>query len=122
MTPLTLPPTVAAPEPTPLEAQRSVPVSGFSSDLRGAPDVERFRFGFAFGGDTLTPVHVVYSPALRTAEVKTGHMKALRIADIGSADEARLRFAAWWRSGRPRKPAFAAPGRLGRAPAPVFTR
>ena len=35
---------------TPLESERSVPVSGFSRELRAAEDVERFRFDFALAG------------------------------------------------------------------------
>jgi hypothetical protein len=115
MTTETVRPTLADPDATPLEPERSVPVSGFSRELRGAPDVERFRFEFALRGDALSPVHVVFSAAQRTAEIKTGDMKAFRLTEVGSVEEARKRWVAWWRSGH-RKPGFAAPGRVGRSP------
>jgi hypothetical protein len=110
-----LPPVADPPEPSPLEPERSVPVAGFSRELRGAPDVERFRFAFALRGDSPSPVHVVYSASQRTAEVKTGDMKAFRINEVTSAEEARTRWVAWWRSGQ-RKNGFAPPRRTGRVP------
>ncbi len=107
----------------PLEPERSVPVTGFSRELRGSPDAERYRFAFALRGGTLSPMHVVYSPSQRVAEVKTGDMKAFRVADVESAEEARARFVAWWRSAPvPRKPGFAAPRRTGRVPVLVLAR
>jgi hypothetical protein len=117
------PPPHAPDESTPLEPERSVPVTGFSRELRGAPDVERYRFAFALRGDSLSPMHVVYSPSQRVAEVKTGDMKAFRVTDVGSAEEARARFVAWWRSAPvPRKPGFDAPRRTGRVPVLVLAR
>ena len=98
-----------------LVPERSVPVSGFSRELRGAGDVERFRFSFALRGETSMPVHIVFSPALRAAEVKTGDMKALRFADVASAEEARERWIAWWKTGGG-KPLFVGPRRTGRYP------
>ncbi len=96
--------------------ERSVPVSGFSRELREATDVERFRFAFPLAGGPLYPVHVVFSPSQRTAEIKAGDLKALRVTDVGTVEEARARWVAWWRAGQ-RKAAFAAPRRVGRRPA-----
>jgi hypothetical protein len=112
---LQLPAAVVCSELSPLEPERSVPVSGFSSELRSAPDVARFRFAFALRGDAIAPVHVMYSESLRTAEIKTGDMKAFRLADVDSVEQARERWVAWWRAGA-RKPAFVPPRRTGRVP------
>jgi len=105
-----------------LVPERSVPVAGFSRDLRLAEDVERFRFSFALRGEASMPVPVVFSPALREAEVKTGDMKVLRFADVGSAEEARERWIAWWKTGGRGKPAFVGPRRTGRYPIPQPAR
>ncbi len=101
-----------------LVPQRSVPVSGFSRDLRDAPDVQRFRFAFALYGDIPVPVHLVFSASLAAAEVKTGDMKALRLAGVTSAEDARDHWIKWWQAGR-RKPSPVGPRRAGRYPAPV---
>ncbi|HKF43326.1 MAG TPA: hypothetical protein VKG01_09510 [Thermoanaerobaculia bacterium] len=65
-----------------------MPLQGFSRELRAEPDVERFWFLHPIGGATL-PVHVVFSPAARAAEVKAADMKALRLSGVSSASEAR---------------------------------
>ncbi len=98
-----------------LVAERSVPVSGFSRELRAAEDVERFRFSYALAGEASMPVHVVFSASLRAAEVKAGDMKALRFSDVASADEARERWIAWRRCAAGR-PTFVGPRRTGRHP------
>jgi len=98
-----------------LVAERSVPVSGFSRELRGVDDVERFWFPWALRGEAAMPVHVVFSASLRAAEVKMGDMKAVRFSDVGSAAEARELWIAWRQSGRGR-PAFVGPRRTGRHP------
>lgn len=99
----------------PLVAERSVPVSGFSVELRQSGDVERYRFCFALRGDVATPVHVVFSLSLRRAEVKAGDLKALAIADVDSPCEAQRRWIAWWRGGVS-APRFTPPRRTGNAP------
>ena len=100
---------------SPLEPERSVPVSGFSRELRGAEDVERWRFDFALAGAALSPVHVVFSPSLRTAEVKAGDVKAYHVADVDSVEEARRRWVDWWHAGRHRL-RFQPPRRTGNFP------
>jgi hypothetical protein len=97
-----------------LEPEGSVPVSGFSRELRAAEDVERYRFSHGIRGDASMPVHIVFSASLRAAEVKTGDMKVLRFSDVGSAPEARERWIAWCRRGG--RPAFVGPRRTGRHP------
>jgi len=99
----------------PLRAEGSVPVSGFSRELRLAPNVERYRFSFALHGEVVLPVHVVYSPSDRVAEVKAADLKVYRVEGIGSACEARDRWVAWWKSHR-RPASFAPPRRTGRFP------
>ncbi len=121
MTTETALPTLGDHDGMPLEPERSVPVSGFSRELRSAPDAERFRFAFAMRGDALSPVHVVFSASQRTAEIKTGDMKAFRVTEVPSVEEARKRWVAWWRSGH-RKPAFAPPRRAGRWPVARLAR
>ncbi len=97
-----------------LVSEGSVPVSGFSRELRGAEDVERYRFAFALRSEASMPVHIVFSASLGAAEVKTGDMKALRFSDVRSAEEARDRWIAWWERGG--RPAFVGPRRTGRHP------
>ena len=101
---------------TPLERERSVPVSGFSRELRGAADVERYRFDFALAGAALAPVHVVFSASLRFAEIKAGDLKAFPLADVDSVEDARRRWVEWWRAGRKRLP-VQPPRRTGNFPA-----
>jgi hypothetical protein len=103
----------------PLRPEGSVPISGFSVALRLAPNVERYWFSFALRGEIALPVHLVFDPASRTAEIKAADVKMYRVEDVGSPCEARERWIAWWkttvshpRSGR----AFTAPRRTGRAP------
>ena len=100
-----------------LVSERSVPVAGFSRELRLAEDVERFRFVFALRGEASVPVHVVFSAAMRSAEVKTGDMKALRLDGVESAVEARERWISWWEAGARGRPVFVGPRRTGRHPA-----
>jgi hypothetical protein len=98
-----------------LVRERSVPISGFSIELRMAEDVERYRFAFALRGDFDSPVHLVFSPSLGRAEVKTGDLKVLALDAVDSPCEAQRRWIAWWREGRSR-PLFVAPRRTGRFP------
>lgn len=71
-----------------LTPELSVPLRGFSRELRSEPDVERFWFLHPIGGATL-PVHVVFSAGRRRAEVKAADMKALELEDVASPSEAR---------------------------------
>ena len=100
---------------SPLERESSVPVSGFSRELRGAEDSERYRFDFALAGAALAPVHVVFSASLRAAEVKTGDLKAFQVADVDSVEDARRRWVEWWRTGR-KRPLVQPPRRTGNFP------
>jgi hypothetical protein len=104
-----------------LVPERSVPISGFSRELRGAEDVERFRFDFALQGEVRWPVHIVFSFSQKLAEVKTADLKALRLVGVSSVEEARTRWIAWWQTGL-RKARFDAPRRTGRWPPPPAAR
>ena len=72
--------------------QGSVPVAGFSRELRSAPDVERWWFEARDPADRRVPVHIVFSPSTGVAEVKHSAAKALRLTDVTSAADAR---SAW---------------------------
>jgi hypothetical protein len=99
-----------------LVPKRSVPVSGFSRELREAADFERYRFAFALRGEVDSPVHEVFSASLRRAEVKAGDLKAVALADVASPCDAQRRWIAWWRAGSSSR--FAPLRRTGRLPLP----
>src|SRR4051812_8358539 len=99
----------------PLVFEGSVPVSGFSRELRNSPDAIRYRFAFALHGGFDTPVHMVFSPSSRRAEIKAADLKVHVLEDAGSACEAKRRWIAWWRRGRTAR-AFSVPRRTGRVP------
>ena len=93
----------------------SVPVSGFSRELRASGDVERYWFSFALRGELPWPVHVVFSASARRAEIKAGDLKVQVLEGVGSACEAKRRWIEWWRRGRT-EAAFSVPRRTGRVP------
>ncbi len=121
MTRLPLPPAVVHSDRLPLVREGSVPVTGFSDELRKSPDVQRYRFDFSLRGGPESPVHIMFSVSLAAAEVKAGDMKAFRIDGVASVEEARDRWVLWWRSGVG-KPGFVAPRRTGRTPLLVGPR
>jgi hypothetical protein len=101
-----------------LIAERSVPVSGFSRELRACSDVERYWFSFALRDEFDCPVHVVFSASARRAEIKAGDLKVQVLEGVGSACEAKRRWIEWWRKGRTAR-SFSAPRRTGRVPLAV---
>lgn len=98
-----------------LVPEASVPLAGFSKELRLAADAERYRFPFALRGEIPFPVHIVFSPSERRAEIKAGDLKAYRVSGVASPCEAQRRWIVWWRTGRVTR-TFAAPRRAGRFP------
>jgi len=98
-----------------LEREGSVPVSGFSRELRSSPDATRYRFAFALRGGFDTPVHMVFSLSARRAEIKAGDLKVHVVDDAACACDARRRWIAWWRRGRSAG-GFSPPRRTGRVP------
>lgn len=100
----------------PLVSEGSVPVAGFSRDLRLSPDVQRYWFSYALRGEVALPVHLVFSPGTRAAEIKAADLKAYRVDGVDSPCEVRERWRAWWKSGRRSSPGFTAPRRTGNAP------
>lgn len=72
-----------------LVPEGSVPVEGFSRELRGAPDVERFWFEARDDAHRRVPVHIVFSPSAGVAEVKHSAVKPLRLTGIARPTEAR---------------------------------
>jgi hypothetical protein len=102
-----------------LTPERSVPLSGFSIELRAAPDAERFWFRYPVQGDVPLPVHVVVSRSAARAEVKTGAQKVFAIEHEVSATEARRLWVSWWQAKRKslRGPhTLLVPSRIGRLP------
>jgi hypothetical protein len=102
-----------------LTPERSVPLSGFSRELRDAPDSERYWFRFSVQGEVHLPVHVLISRSAARAEVKSGDQKVFAIAGAVTATEARRLWVAWReenrRGMRGRLPLFV-PSRVGRLP------
>jgi len=88
-----------------LVPERSVPIGGFSLELRLRFDVQRWWFEIQDIALRRTIVHVVFSPGLGVAEVKHSDLKPLRLTGIASAAEARRRWIDWFeagpRAGRP---------------------
>jgi hypothetical protein len=106
-----------------LEPERSVPLSGFSNDLRQAFDAERFRFSFALRGGVPLPVHILFSPSRKAAEVKAADLKAYRLEGVESPAHARRLWIAWWQRSRHARRSRGAsplvPARVGRLPEPA---
>jgi hypothetical protein len=86
--------------------------------------VERYWFLYPLRGVAL-PVHVVFSPTSRRAEVKGGDLKACWFEGVGSATEARRLWIARWQGDagakHPRRPVLHVPRRSGRMP-PLVNR
>lgn len=78
-----------------LVPEGSVPVGGFSRELRLRPDTERFWFQTLDRVGRRMPVHIVFSPSAKSAEVKQGDVKPLRLSNVATPTEARRRWLAW---------------------------
>ena len=74
-----------------LTPERSVPISGFSREIRSDPRAERFHFSHWIGGSRI-PVHIIYSASSRAAEIKAAGMKAAAYSDVEGPLEARRRW------------------------------
>ena len=74
-----------------LTPERSVPISGFSREIRSDPGAERFYFSHVIG-DTEIPVHIVYRPSTRVAEVKAADMKVSTLTEVDSPWDAHRRW------------------------------
>lgn len=107
-----------------LNPERSVPLSGFSVELRRAADAERFWFRHSVRGEVPLPVHVLVSRSAGRAEVKSGAQKVFVIDRAVTPTEARRLWVEWWqrRPGTERPARVCVPSRLGRWPAPHATR
>lgn len=106
-----------------LNPERSLPLSGFSEELRRAADAERYWFSYPLHGEIALPVHVLLSRAARRAEVKGADLKVHALEDVALPTEARRRWIAWWltrrkegHDGREGRRPFVAPRRVGRLP------
>jgi hypothetical protein len=109
-----------------LTPELSVPLSGFSPELRHAADAERFWFPFALRGAVALPVHILLSRAAKTAEIKAADLKVFRVEGVRLPTDARRRWIAWWQEERPasrsRGPSPVVPSRVGRWPAAMPVR
>jgi hypothetical protein len=102
-----------------LTPERSVPLSGFSAELRQAPDAERYWFSYPLRGEVPLPVHMVLSRSAGRAEVRAADLKVHVIDHVALPTDARRRWIAWWRrqtDGRDGKNHSIAPRRVGRLP------
>ena len=77
---------------TALVPEKSVPLDGFSRELRLREDTLRFWFQDFDGAGRRTNVHVVFSPSDGVAEIKRGDARALKLSDVSSPSEARRRW------------------------------
>jgi hypothetical protein len=75
----------------PLTPEARQPLAGFSPELKLREDCQRYHFSYTISGHRL-PVHILFSPSAQQAEVRTGDRKALRLAPVRSALEARRRW------------------------------
>lgn len=109
-----------------LTPERSVPVSGFSRELRHAADVERFWFSFPLRGDVALPVHILFSAATHTAEVKAADLKVHHFDGVDRPTDARREWIGWWQSAhrphRSRGPSPLVPRRVGRLPVELLEK
>jgi hypothetical protein len=80
-----------------LTPERSVPISGFSREIREDPEAERFFFSHMIGGAPM-PVHIVYLASSRAAEVKAAGMKVTRFSEVDGPLEARSRWVSRFES------------------------
>jgi hypothetical protein len=102
-----------------LTPERSLPISGFSTELRRAPDSERFWFHFPLRGTVSLPVHILFSPGAKVAEVKSADLKVFHVEGVRSPTDARRKWIAWWQarsSSRSGGPSLLVPSRVGRLP------
>jgi len=81
----------------PLTPEARQPLAGFSPELKLREDCQRYHFSHTISGHRL-PVHILFSPSAEEAEVKTGDWKALRLAPVRSALDARRRWIEWFDS------------------------
>ncbi len=109
-----------------LTPERSVPIAGFSRELRHAADAERFWFSFPLRGDVALPVHILFSPASHTAEIKAADLKAHHFEGVALPTDARRQWIRWWQSTqrphRSRGPSPLVPRRVGRWPVSLLQK
>jgi len=88
----------------PITPESRQPLAGFSRELRGLEDSQRFRFTHVITRGHRLPVHILFSPSAERAEVATGDMKPLRIESVRSVTDARRKWIAWFESLRKNAP------------------
>jgi hypothetical protein len=109
-----------------LTPERSVPLAGFSNELRQAADSERFWFKYPLRGAVPLPVHILFSRSAKRAEVKGADLKVFAVDGVRIPTEARRQWIAWWHArraaSRERGPSLVVPSRIGRLPAALPLR
>jgi hypothetical protein len=88
----------------PLTPEARQPLAGFSREMRLRADCQRYHFSHRISGHRL-PVHILFSPSAKEAEVTSGDRKPLKITPVATPVEARRRWIEWFDS---------RPGRDGR--------
>lgn len=81
-----------------LTPEGSVPVTGFSRELRATSDVRRYWFAQPISPAGQIVVHIVFSPSLKVAEIKAADQKPARFEGVETATEARRQ----WLADRPK--------------------
>ncbi len=88
-------------------------------------DVERYWFLFPLRGDVALPVHIIFSPSAKKAEVKAADLKVQHLDGVRHATDARRRWIRWWQSTRrphrSRGPSPIVPRRVGRLPVSLIS-
>jgi hypothetical protein len=82
----------------PLTPEARQPLAGFSREIRLREDCVRYYFIHSIGPGHRLPVHLLYSPSAREAEVKFGDAKTFKVTAVGSPGEARRRWTEWFDS------------------------
>jgi hypothetical protein len=82
----------------PLTPEARQPLAGFSREIRLREDCLRYYFIHSIGPGHQLPVHLLYSPSAREAEVKFGDAKAFKVTAVDSPGQARRRWIEWFDS------------------------
>jgi hypothetical protein len=92
--------------PHPLTPEARQPLAGFSREIRLREDCQRYYFIHSIWPGHRLPIHLLYSPSAREAEVKFGDAKTFKVMAVGSPGEARRRWIEWFDSRPARREHF----------------
>lgn len=85
----------------PITPEPRQPLAGFSRELQQQEDIRRYYFKQPARLGNRLPVHVLFSPSSREAELKTGDIKPLHLSAVSSVFDARRRWINWFESVQP---------------------